>query len=48
MAYLKYLKSILKLAKEERTQSILPKSDGPLANFIASSAIEAVNSTIAT
>ena len=43
MAFLKYFNCI-KPSKEERIQSVLLKPDGPLAQLIPSSAIEAVNS----
>ena len=47
MALLKYFKRI-KASKEERIQSVLPKSesDGPLARLMLSSAIEAANSAV--
>ena len=45
MALLKYFKRI-EPSKEERIQSVLPKSDGPLARLMPSSAIEAANSAV--
>ena len=45
MALLKYFKCI-EPSKEERIQSVLLKSDGPLARLKPSSAIEDVNSAV--
>ena len=45
MALLKYFKRI-EPSKEERTQSVLPKPDSPLARLMPSSAIEAANSAV--
>ena len=45
MALLKYFKRI-EPSKEERIQSVLPKSDGPLVHLMPSSAIEVANSVV--
>ena len=45
MTLLKYINHI-KPSKEERIQSVLPKSDGPLVCLIPCSTIESANSAV--
>ena len=47
MALLKYFKRV-EAKRTEKVDSILPKSDGPLATLMPSSAIQAANSAVHT